>query len=39
MPNRQPQGFLAVRSAGDGAAVLVLHPWWALNETIRAFCK
>ncbi|MEZ4619664.1 MAG: dienelactone hydrolase family protein [Caldilineaceae bacterium] len=35
----QPEGYLALPSSGAGAAVLVLHPWWGLNETIRAFCR
>jgi carboxymethylenebutenolidase len=34
----QPQGFLAVPPSGNGRGVLVLHPWWGLNDTIRAFC-
>ena len=34
----QSQGFLAVPSAGTGPGVLVLHAWWGLNDTIRAFC-
>ncbi len=36
--SHQPQGFLAVPPAGTGRGVLVLHPWWGLNETMRAFC-
>jgi carboxymethylenebutenolidase len=38
MPHSQPQGFLAVPPAGKGPAVLVLHAWWGLNDTIKAFC-
>jgi carboxymethylenebutenolidase len=34
----QPQGFLAVPRTGTGPGVLVLHPWWGLNEAIKAFC-
>lgn len=33
----QPQGFLAVPSTG-GPGVLVLHAWWGLNDTLKAFC-
>jgi carboxymethylenebutenolidase len=35
----QPDGFLAAPSTGKGSPVLVLHPWWGLNDTIKAFCK
>jgi len=38
MKHPQPRGFLAVPPTGTGPGVLVLHPWWGLNETIRAFC-
>jgi carboxymethylenebutenolidase len=38
MTHAQPQGFLAVPPAGKGPGVLVLHAWWGLNETIKAFC-
>lgn len=34
-----PEGYLALPSNGTGDAVLVLHAWWGLNETIRAFCR
>ncbi len=34
----QPQGFLAPPSTGTGPGVLVLHAWWGLNNTIKAFC-
>jgi len=34
----QPQGFLAVPPTGKGPGVLVLHAWWGLNDTIKAFC-
>jgi carboxymethylenebutenolidase len=38
MTYSQPQGFLAVPSTGKGPGVLVLHTWWGLNDTIKAFC-
>lgn len=34
----QPEGFLAVPATGSGSAVLVLHAWWGLNDTIKALC-
>jgi carboxymethylenebutenolidase len=39
MSQPQPQGFLAAPPAGRGPGVLVLHAWWGLNDTIKAFCK
>ena len=39
MTNSQPDGFLAVPSTGKGPGVLVLHAWWGLNDTIKAFCN
>src|SRR3990172_6432815 len=38
MTHPQPQGFLAVPRTGKGPGVLVLHAWWGLNDTMRAFC-
>ena len=38
MTHSQPQGFLAVPPTGKGPGVLVLHAWWGLNDTMRAFC-
>jgi carboxymethylenebutenolidase len=38
MTHSQPQGFLAVPPTGKGPGVLVLHAWWGLNDTFRAFC-
>jgi carboxymethylenebutenolidase len=38
MTHSQPQGFLAVPHTGKGHGVLVLHAWWGLNDTIKAFC-
>jgi carboxymethylenebutenolidase len=38
MTNAQPDGYLALPPAGTGPGVLVLHAWWGLNETIKAFC-
>jgi carboxymethylenebutenolidase len=39
MTKSQPQGFLAVPPTGKGPGVLVLHAWWGLNDTIKAFCR
>jgi carboxymethylenebutenolidase len=38
MSQTQPDGYLAVPPTGSGPAVLVLHAWWGLNDTIKAFC-
>lgn len=38
MSSAQPDGYLATPPAGAGSAVLVLHAWWGLNDTIKAFC-
>ena len=38
MAQAQPDGYLANPPDGQGDPVLVLHPWWGLNDTIRAFC-
>ncbi len=38
MSYNQPDGFLAAPSAGQGPGVLVLHAWWGLNDTMKAFC-
>lgn len=35
----QPDGHLAMPAAGTDSPVLVLHPWWGLNNTIKAFCN
>ena len=32
-------GFLAAPAADKGPGVLVLHPWWGLNETVKALCS
>ena len=34
----QPDGYLAIPPTGEGSAILVLHAWWGLNDTIKAFC-
>ncbi len=38
MSHTQPDGYLARPPTGKGNAVLVLHAWWGLNDTIKAFC-
>jgi carboxymethylenebutenolidase len=38
MSNPKPQGFLVVPPTGKGPGVLVLHAWWGLNDTLKAFC-
>jgi carboxymethylenebutenolidase len=38
MTYSQPDGFLALPPTGKGPGVLVLHAWWGLNDTIKAFC-
>ena len=38
MTRTQPQGYLAIPRTGKGSCVLVLHAWWGLNDTIKAFC-
>jgi carboxymethylenebutenolidase len=39
MARSQPDGFLALPPTGNGRGVLVLHPWWGLNDTMRTFCN
>ena len=39
MPHTRPDGFLSSPPSGEGNGVLVLHAWWGLNDTIRAFCE
>lgn len=39
MPPTQPDGYLAVPRTGKGSPVLVLHAWWGLNDTTKAFCR
>lgn len=35
----QPPGYLATANSTNGNPVLVLHPWWGLNQTIKDFCN
>ena len=39
MEASKPDGFLAISSTGIGPGVLVLHPWWGLNDTIKTVCS
>lgn len=39
MEVKKPDGFLAMPPSGSGPGVLVLHPWWGLNDTIRSVCS
>ena len=34
-----PVGLFALPPVASGPAILVLHPWWGLNGTIKAFCQ
>ncbi len=38
MTQKQPNGYLTLPPTGIGPGVLVLHAWWGLNDTIKAFC-
>ncbi len=39
MSSTQPDGYLATAPGASGNGVLVLHAWWGLNDTMRAFCR
>lgn len=32
-------GYLAEPDIGRGPGVLVLHPWWGLNDTVKQMCE
>lgn len=38
MPNSKLEGYLVQPPSGQGQGVLVLHPWWGLNKTIKDYC-
>lgn len=37
MPETHPDGYFHL-PAHRGRPVLVLHPWWGINDSMRAFC-
>ncbi len=39
MSTGQPDGYLVLPPSAKGSAVMVLHAWWGLNDTIKAFCN
>jgi len=39
MTHSQPEVYLAIPPAAKGPGVLVLHAWWGLNDTMKAFCE
>jgi hypothetical protein len=39
MQQLHPDGYLADPGSGAGSGVMVLHAWWGLNNTIKAFCE
>lgn len=38
MTRTPPDGFLAVPVSDRDSGALVLHAWWGLNDTLKAFC-
>ena len=38
MSETQPKGYMATPANSNGRAVLVLHAWWGLNDTIKSIC-
>ncbi len=36
--NQTARGYLAMPEHGQGPGVLVIHPWWGLNDTIKGVC-
>lgn len=38
MARTQPDGYLTAPPSGKDNAVLVLHAWWGLNDTVKAIC-
>lgn len=38
MAETTTRGYWATPATEDGPGVLVLHPWWGLNDTIKGLC-
>lgn len=36
---QSPKGFLSQPKSKTGPGVLVLHPWWGLNQDVKNFCR
>src|SRR5262245_15740334 len=39
MATTRPEGHLAMPASGRGRPVLLLHPWWGLNQTMKQTCQ
>ena len=34
-----PRGFLAESTPKGGPGVIVLHPWWGINDDVKSYCR